>query len=137
MSNEQSVESYNKEEKEPKRVSLQLITGGKEPPKGDECWLDKLPIGSCFLVKENRNPQEFILGLFRIGSRSEKATVLNSPQLPGNLYVDAITFCNKYRLYEDLGVMITPDEENEIKEITDDERDRLEPDAKHPDGKVE
>lgn len=132
---QQSVEAKdNQEEKEPKRVSLQLITGGKEPPDRDECWLDKLPIGSCFLVKENRNPQEFILGLFRIGSRSEKATVLNSPQMPGNLYVDAITFCNKYRLYEDLGVMITPDEE---KEIANDDGDREQPDPGTQDGKVE
>jgi hypothetical protein len=124
-------------EQEEKEQYLKLVvdnvTGGKEPPDG-ETWLDKMPIGSCFLAKEARNPMEFVLGLFRIGSRSGKATVLNSPQIPGNLYVDPVAFCNKYRCYEDLGVMITPDEE---KEIANDDGDRLEPDSGHPDGKVE
>ena len=139
MSNKQSVESFNKQEEE-KELKLKLVIDNDkkwEPPDGDKNWLDKMVIGACFVAKEIRNPQEIMMPLFRIGSRTEKTTVLNSPQIPGNIYTDSNVFCNKYRCHEDLGVMITPNEENEIKEIANDDGDRVEPDSGHPDGKVE
>ena len=89
-----------------------LLIGGKEPPSTGDTWLDKLEIGTCFLVADN-NPMEFVLGLFRISERVGKATVLNSPSAPGNLYINPVAFCRKYRLYETVGVLMDKPQQEE------------------------
>ena len=112
-------------------VTFEVITGGKEPPSTGDNWLSKKSIGSCFLAKKRAiNPTDFSLGLFRIGAKTEKSVVLNTPEHPGNLYVNPITFCNVFIEFEDLGVMITPQEEEQEKESDNDDGDRIQ----SPDG---
>jgi hypothetical protein len=98
-------QDQEEEGEEKKVVDLRLITGGKEPPDGGSSWLEKLEVGACFLVKEKNNPLDFNLGLFRLAEKTSKAVVLNTPHVPHNLYVDPVAFCNKYRMYEDLGML--------------------------------
>jgi hypothetical protein len=113
-----------------------VIQGGKEPPAptGDN-WLEQKPVGACFLVKKKNDPFNFTLGLFRVGAKTEKAVVLNGKDVPGgNLYVDPVSFCNQFREFEDLGILLdTPPTEEEIKN----ERDRDPDDGSSPGSKVE
>jgi len=136
MANVQIMDEDNLDKEKDNVVTFEpkLLIGGKEPPSTGDTWLDKLEVGTCFLVADN-NPMEFMLGLFRISERIGKATVLNSPAAPGNLYVNPISFCRKYRLYETVGVLMDKKEE-EQKEGTDD-GDREPSAGGSPEGKVE
>lgn len=125
----------NRREEERKQPLFEVIQGGKEPPDTDVTWLEKLEVGACFLAKEKGNPLDFQLKLFRIGSKTPKAVVLNTPEYPTNLYVDPIGFCNKFRLWEDLGIMITPQEV--IQEEQENERNREQVESGDTTGKVE
>lgn len=82
-------------------VELRLATNSKEPPEG-ETWLDRLPEGSVFLIKDIRNPLEYSLGLFMKLGRYGKASILQSPNIPGKLYMDTVAFCQKYRCFEQI-----------------------------------
>jgi len=116
-------QEQEEEEKRHKVVDLRLLQGGKEPPSTGETWLEKKPIGACFLVKEKNNPMEFNLGLFRIDHKTDKAVILHHPPIPNPLYVDPVAFCNKYREFEDLGIMLTR------KDFEEHDRNRLEGDS--------
>lgn len=89
------------EEKETNVVSLQLITGGKEPPTGDT-WLDKLDIGTVFLVKAKAMLEQ-PLGLFWLLGRTPKAAILKTPSVQDKIYYDPNTFCRQFILFENLG----------------------------------
>jgi hypothetical protein len=86
---------------------FKLITGGKEPPSESSCWLEKMPVGSIFFVQE-KNPLAFALGCFKlvdIEGIVNKAYILielNTPAQP--IPVVPNRFCNKYMLYENLGI---------------------------------
>lgn len=125
------------EEKENNVVAFEVITGGKEtPPPTGQNWLEKKPVGSCFLVKKLNDPFNFTLGLFRIGAKTEKAVVLNGKDVPnGNLYVDPVTFCNQFREFEDLGILMDKDTPLEEGEYND--GDRNPHDGSSPSSKVE
>jgi len=115
-----------------------IITGGKEPPDGDS-WLERKPVGSCFLAaKRAIEPgcPNYMLGLFRVGAKTEESVVLNSPEHPGNLYVNPGRFSTAWIEFEDLGLMITPEEEQKEKEAQDDS-DRDQPSGGSEEGKVE
>lgn len=101
------------QEERKKVVDLKLITGGKEPPEGGESWIEKLDVGSCFLVRDKSSPLEFNLGLFRLAEKTTKAVVLQTPHVAHNLYVDPVRFCNRYMMYENLGVMINGSDRTE------------------------
>lgn len=111
-----------------------LITGGKEPPTTGDTWLEALPVGTCFLAKRKAmNPTDFILGLFRLSAKTERAVVLNTLEHQGNLYADPVAFCNVFRMYEDLGTLSTEEEEKEHGLHSD----RAEGDSGAPTPKVE
>lgn len=115
-------------------VSLQLITGGKEPPSTGSNWMDGIEEGSLFFVQSKIDPMDFNLGLFRMEKREGKVTVLLSPQMPGTpLYVSSTRFCNKFLLFENLGIVKEKEEEKEI--IND--GDRLEGQSSDEAEKVE
>lgn len=133
------IHELNKEEEKEDNVMEfpTVIQGGKEPPsQGGDNWLTKKPVGSCFLVKKLNDPFNFTLGLFRIGAKTEKAVVLNGKDVPnGNLYVDPVTFCNQFREFEDLGILMDKDTPLEEGEYND--GDRNPHDGSSPSSKVE
>lgn len=119
------AKDYNKtqeEEKENNVVSLELITGGKEPPDMD-CWLGKKVEGSCFYV-QNKQTNVFTVGLFRLAKKQGKVYILQMAKTDGTppeeVSVNPMRFCQQFMLYEDLGV-IAP-----IGEDDDDHRDEQE-----------
>jgi len=133
MNNQMAEDEDNLDKEKDTVVAFEpkLLIGGKEPPSTGETWLDKLEVGTCFLVADN-NPMEFVLGLFRISERVGKATVLNSPSAPGNLYINPVAFCRKYRLYETVGVLMDKKEEEKS-----DDGDREQSPGGSPEGKVD
>jgi len=113
----------NKEEEEEKRVEWtpRIITGGKEPPDDtDKSWLEKLPLGNCFIARDKNNPNDYLGRLFRIGGKLERTVILNTPEHPSPLYVIPHIFCRKWMMHEDLGIMITKEEE-------ENDSDRIQP----------
>lgn len=105
------AEDLEETEKEIKRVDLKLITGGKEPPNGDT-WLDKLDIGTVFLVKAMGVQQP--LGLFWLMGRTQKSVCLKTPSVQDKIYYDPNDFCRQFRMHENLG---------SIEELTKEEAD--------------
>lgn len=115
------VARSNEDEERNKIVSLQLITGGKEPPSTGEDWLSKLPEKALFFVQK-KNSADFALGLFWKESHEGKVVKLRSPMLPEPLYVNPSRFANAYSLYEDCGIVQYNQEEGN----SNDQRDPLE-----------
>lgn len=100
--------------KENKAVTLELIkdTGSKLPPIGAD-WLSEKEKGSVFLVQQ-RNKPDYILGLFQLMDKTEKACVLMTPDHPKPIYVSPGRFCQVYSEFEDLGILREKkDESNE------------------------
>lgn len=94
------------EEEEGKVVSLQLITGGKEPPissPGD--WLSPLADGTVFYVQAKQNPMDFNLGLFRKMKTEGKIIHLLAPPPVGERPVNPVRFCNSYTLYQEVCIL--------------------------------
>jgi len=115
MSNVEFVEKQ--EEKEDRVTELRIIPGGKEPPTEVNCWLDKVEKGTNFVVKDKTNLRDFQLTLFVLIDRYERTVVLANPQVPNPILVDPQQFCNKFSLFEDLGTVREPkEEETTIKE---------------------
>lgn len=114
---------------------MELITGGKGPPTTSGDWLTPLPVGTMFFARNKGNPMDFNLGLFRVTAKEGKVVVLHSPQVPHNIYVDPVRFCNNFFHYEDMGILEIPQEQEETKKEEDNGNgDRVQGDDKGSDG---
>ena len=108
-------------EKDNVLMNFAVIDGGKasnsgfNTPPSDGDWLTPLEIGTIFLVQEKNNPKNFNLGQFQIADKTERSVFLAS-NLNGlvKTFVVPTIFCNQYRLYEVLAVVV-PEQELEEK----------------------
>jgi hypothetical protein len=102
-----------KEEKERKRVDLQLIKGGKEPPSGN--WLQDLEVGTVFLVTDKVD-RTFSLGEYHLMFKTDTACKLLCNLNAAQTYwawVEPRRFCNRFDLVEVLGHYDIPKPEEE------------------------
>lgn len=109
-----------------------IITGGKEPADPYETWLQKMPIGNCFFCKETGG-RNYELMLGRVADKKAKAVTVNLVGFERPVFVDPVGFCNRFMLYEDLGI-ITP---QEVTTGGEHERDRIQGDPGTPSDPVE
>lgn len=101
-----TIEEQDFYEKESNNVvDLKLVSGGKEPP-ADGNWLRELEDGTIFLI-EDKNSHDFNLGQVRLLHKEEKSIYLGFivNGNPITSFVNPIKFCQRYRLYETLGVV--------------------------------
>lgn len=106
------------EEERTNILAFEVITGGKEPPSTGNCWLDELDKGCVFTVQDKlatdlRNEGYFILGLFKIADREGKVTYLQTLSNPKGFPINPVRFCNRFDLYEKLGVLYIQGEQEE------------------------
>ena len=109
-----------KQEEEENMLEGKLLTGGKGPSDSTN-WLENLEIGTIFLI-EDRQSADFNLGHFKLVDKTEKACILASSVLPQPVFVNSFRFCQKYRLFEDLG---TIKEEEDTKVLKDPKEEAL------------
>lgn len=110
------------EKEEETMVDYKLNLGGKEPPV-DGNWLTPLEIGTIFLIQDKTNA-DFNLGHFKLVDKTEKACILASSVLPQPIFVNPFRFCQKYNIFENLGIMKEEDikeEEDTIREPNEEE----------------
>lgn len=131
-----AVENTNEEEKGV--IYLEVIKGGKEPPSTGDDWLSNLAPHTVFLAKSRnpRSPEEmYNLVMFQKLGNTEKAVVVITPSMPTKIHVDPGAFVNSWRLFENLGLLIDPQHQEETG--GEDERDRVQEDPGVPAGPVE
>ena len=105
MANTPKIPLKPEEEENVVTFTPKLITGGKEPPEGSN-WLDRIALGTVFLVRYKTNPAEYVLGLFRLMHKTDRSVGLQSPTVPHTIWVNPNRFCNVFDLHEDLGTLI-------------------------------
>lgn len=114
---------------------LKLLEGGKNPPNGN--WLSELDTGTMFLVQDKTN-HDFLLGAFKLVNKTEKAVMLVNSSVPNPVFVNPMRFCNKYSLYEVLGIHKEPEQQQEQEtEVTDEQGNRNEGDSTGTDEQLE
>lgn len=115
------------EEGEKIDMALELVTGGKAPKDPDGTWLNDIAVGTIFLVVDGNTLTADQSIPFQLISRTEKHAVLVTPGHPVSIYARPYYFSRRYRKEEELGIVITSEVEQPIKEEekTDDEGNRV------------
>lgn len=110
----------------PKLIVNNALAGGEPPLITPGDWLTPLQDGTVFFVQSKQNPMDFNLGFFRKVRTDNKVIMLQSPQLPKEIYVNPVRFCNSFTLYQEMFV---------LEEKADDDGNRDQPATgaeKHP-----
>lgn len=116
-------DTQEEEEKEIRLKKFEVIQGGLstaggEPPIISGNWLRDLPLGTVFLISDKTKPRDFMLGLFRVVGREQKAVALQTAGTNEPIYVNPNRFCNQYELFETIAILNTEDvpaeEEQEV-----------------------
>ena len=92
---------WNELDEERKILPIRPQLGGKEPPYED--WLSSLELGTIFLTRQRSRLTMWSLSEFKINGKSDKAVYLiaNLPFTSSEgEWVDPVTFCQFYELYE-------------------------------------
>lgn len=97
------------ENEEEKRVSLSVITGGRDGIGSGDTWLEKLPLGTLFLIQHKHPSNDWNLGEFCLLGKTSKACILASQEIPRPIKVDPNRFCKAYTCYEELAILDTKD----------------------------
>lgn len=104
-----------------------VITGGKEPPSENECWLEKLPVGTVFVARGSQDVYGKLFELMYKGERFYLITMIVDDNV-NDLYINPWMWCSIHPDYEILpNPPIEEEEDNEFRThlpILDIERNR-------------
>ncbi len=129
----------SKQKKELKTLNWEpkVIDGGKiltvpriglkdnRPPEGED-WLSELPLGTCFLCKDQMEPggvilhQYHIVRRFTVGNLSPTKLLDNTGKNHIRFWVDPVTFSQRHLKYAVVGVNERTSEDVDVDENGDD-----------------
>src|SRR5882757_5982719 len=98
---EKYLQDQQEEEVNKRRMSFQVITGGKEPPNlpPSSDWLSVLEPTTVFYVQTKTDPMDFLCPGFMFLKMEGKLALLVPAGTQQVIPVNPTRFCNKYMLF--------------------------------------